>query len=220
LAFNGSGVFNRIYNWVADRNAGIKINSARMDQEMDGFAAGLSNCVTKDGQTTITAHIPFNGKKITGLGDAAADTDALNRQTGDGRYLRVSSGFATIAQYLSKAAPNLALDTNTAWGGAAFVTGPAISGTWAPDFATGINFDRTQSGNATLGAPSNAASGQSGIILLRQDATGGRTITFDAVFKFEDAVQPLYSTAANKANAVCYTVVSPTYILASLVKGL
>lgn len=61
-----------------------------MDAEMDGFATGLSNAITKDGQTTISQNIPFNNKKITGLGDATLDTDALNRQSGDARYARQS----------------------------------------------------------------------------------------------------------------------------------
>lgn len=59
MAFNGSGVFNRIYNWVNDKNNGIDITSSRMDGEDNGFATGLSTCLTKDGQQTATAKIPF-----------------------------------------------------------------------------------------------------------------------------------------------------------------
>lgn len=59
MAFNGSGLFVRLYNWVFDRDNSIKIQAQRMDDEMDGFATGLSNCVTADGQTTTTAIIPF-----------------------------------------------------------------------------------------------------------------------------------------------------------------
>jgi hypothetical protein len=92
LAFNGAGTFLRLYSWTQDKLNAIKINASRMDAEMDGFATGLSNCITKDGQTTITANIPFNGRKITGLGDATADTDALNRQSGDARFVRLSGG--------------------------------------------------------------------------------------------------------------------------------
>lgn len=88
LSFNGSGTFSRIYNWVTDRSNGIKIRADRMDEEMDGMAAGLSNCVTRDGQSTIAADTPWNNKKITGLADATGDTHALNRQTGDARYNR------------------------------------------------------------------------------------------------------------------------------------
>lgn len=72
---------------MTDRSNSIKIRADRMDEEMDGIATGLSNVICKDGQTTITANIPFNNRKITGLGDATAAADALNRQSGDARYL-------------------------------------------------------------------------------------------------------------------------------------
>lgn len=86
MAFNGSGTFQRLYNWVTDRTNSIKIRADRMDQEMDGYAAGLSNVICKDGQTTLTADLPFNNRKITGLGNATLAGDALNQQTGDVRY--------------------------------------------------------------------------------------------------------------------------------------
>lgn len=88
MPFNGSGTFQRVHSWTADRSNGIKVRSDRMDAEDDGFAAGLSNCIARDGQSTITADIPFNNKKITALADATGDTHALNRQTADGRYSR------------------------------------------------------------------------------------------------------------------------------------
>ncbi len=77
MAFNGSGTFNRIYNWTTDAGNGINIEPSRMDGEDNGFATGLSNCITKDGQTTITANIPFNSKKITGLANGSARTDSI-----------------------------------------------------------------------------------------------------------------------------------------------
>lgn len=75
MAFNGSGVFQRLYNWVNDAAANIKIRADRMDNEMDGMATGLSTCITKDGQTTITANLPMAGFKHTGAADAANFTD-------------------------------------------------------------------------------------------------------------------------------------------------
>jgi len=77
MAFNGSGTFNRIYNWTTDAGNGINIEPSRMDGEDNSFATGLSNCITKDGQTTITANIPFNSKKITGLANGSARTDSI-----------------------------------------------------------------------------------------------------------------------------------------------
>lgn len=87
MAFNGSGVFQRLYDWTTDAAGGVKIRADRMDAEDDGFATGLSNAICKDGQTTITENIPFNNKRITGLGNQAAATDAMNRQSSDARYL-------------------------------------------------------------------------------------------------------------------------------------
>ncbi len=96
MAFSG-GTFSRIHNWVTDKANLVKITASRFDAEMDGMATGLSTCILKDGTQTITDHIPFNGKKITGLGDAAAATDAMNRQASDARYLLLSGGTMTGA---------------------------------------------------------------------------------------------------------------------------
>lgn len=75
MSFNGSGVFLRLYSWVNDAAANIKIRADRMDNEMDGFATGLSTCLTKDGQTTVTANLPMATFRHTGVGNAAARTD-------------------------------------------------------------------------------------------------------------------------------------------------
>ena len=91
MAYNGSGSFIRLYNWVTDRANGVKIRADRSDAELDGIAAGLSNAICKDGQTTITADIPFNNHKLTGLGDASAAADAMNRQSGDARWQKIPS---------------------------------------------------------------------------------------------------------------------------------
>lgn len=75
MAFNGSGVFNRLYNWVNDAAANIKIRADRMDAEFNGIATGLTNCITKDGQTTVTANLPMVGFKHTGVGNASSSDE-------------------------------------------------------------------------------------------------------------------------------------------------
>lgn len=47
-----------------------------MDGEDDGFATGLSTAITKDGQQTVTADIPMNAHKFTGMADGTAATDS------------------------------------------------------------------------------------------------------------------------------------------------
>jgi hypothetical protein len=59
LAFNGSGVFNRVHNWVTDKGNAVAVTASRMDAEDDGMATGLSTALCKDGQQTATARIPF-----------------------------------------------------------------------------------------------------------------------------------------------------------------
>jgi hypothetical protein len=97
MAFNGTGTFLRIYNWVTDKVNAIPITASRVDGELDGMATGLSNCITKDGQTTITANIPFNSNKITGLGNGTARTDVINVgqvQDNQFQYLGTTGGAA------------------------------------------------------------------------------------------------------------------------------
>ncbi len=77
MAFNGSGVFVRVYSWQTDKINGIQIRADRMDGEDDGFATGLSTAICKDGQQTVTANIPFAGFRLTTIGAATAATDAL-----------------------------------------------------------------------------------------------------------------------------------------------
>lgn len=78
MAFNGSGTFNRLYSWVQDAANGINIDSTRMDNETNGIATALSDCVTRDGQSPFTANVPAGGFKITGLGLGVSGTDAAN----------------------------------------------------------------------------------------------------------------------------------------------
>lgn len=86
MAFNGSGLFERLYNWVNDKASGIKARADRMDAEMDGFATGLSTCITKNGQTTITANLPMATFRHTGVGNGVARDDyASLGQVQDGK---------------------------------------------------------------------------------------------------------------------------------------
>lgn len=66
-AFNGSGTFVRSYNWVTDAANGVNITASRVDTEDDGYAAGLTNCITRDGQGGPTANISWNGYNLTNV---------------------------------------------------------------------------------------------------------------------------------------------------------
>lgn len=55
----------------------------------------------------------------------------------------------------------------------------------------------TLGGNRTLANPTNLQAGQTVVWHVRQDATGGRTLSFGALFKFVGMLTPTLSTAAN-----------------------
>lgn len=141
MPFNGSGTFNRLYSWIVDAANGVDISSTRTDAEMNGFAAGLTNCITRDGQSPPSADLPMGGKKLTNLGNAASDTDALNRITADGRYAQTSivitfnnagSGAASGATYNGTAPVTISYNSI----GAAPLASPTFTGTPAAPTAT------------------------------------------------------------------------------------
>jgi hypothetical protein len=70
-----TGSFTRIHSWAADAAAGIDILASRMDQEDDNLAAGIDNCLAKDGQNSPTASLPMAGNRHTGAGIGQAHTD-------------------------------------------------------------------------------------------------------------------------------------------------
>jgi hypothetical protein len=55
MAFDGSGNFNRVYSWASDAANSINITASRVDTEDNGFASGLTLCVTRDGQGKMAA---------------------------------------------------------------------------------------------------------------------------------------------------------------------
>lgn len=90
------GVFTRARNWVSDHSGAINPQDTLFDQEDNNFAAGLNNCVTKDGTNKPSATMDWNAQRLTALADATAATDALNRQFADARYGQIVAGTFTI----------------------------------------------------------------------------------------------------------------------------
>ena len=66
--------------------------------------------------------------------------------------------------------------------------------------------------NTSLTTPSNMVAGQSGVIYLIQDATGGRTVKFSSVWKFPAGVTVIPTSTANAVDLLSYFVRSSTAI--------
>lgn len=160
MAFNGSGVFNRIYNWVTDKANTVAVTASRMDGEDDGFATGLSNTICRDGQSTTTARIPF----AAGLSAAAGSTSSVSySQTNDnntGLYFPAADQFGLVAggtSVINGTGTSVTITGTLTSTGALSVTGDSgITGTFfvTGDVAIGTSGNRVtingSSGNTTI----------------------------------------------------------------------
>jgi hypothetical protein len=76
MSFNGNGVF--LINTPGQPVvSGTTITSTAFNALTTDLASGLTNTITKDGQTNITANIPMSNFKITGLGAGTNPNDAV-----------------------------------------------------------------------------------------------------------------------------------------------
>lgn len=89
--------------------------------------------------------------------------------------------------------------------------------TITPDFAAGNNFSVTLGGNRTLANPTNLTAGQSGVIVVTQDGTGGRTLAFGSNWKFPGGTAPVLTTTASAVDVISYYVESSSRITARVV---
>jgi len=81
------------------------------------------------------------------------------------------------------------------------------------DFSTYQNFVLTLTGNVTLDNPTTEAVGQSGFIVLVQDATGGRTVSLGTDYETAGGSGLTVSSAASTTDIVPYVVASSGRIL-------
>ena len=103
------------------------------------------------------------------------------------------------------------------------VSNTAVTGTFTLDFSTANFFDLTLTGNTTIspsGIPANTRM-VSATIAAKQDATGGRTITWPAGTKYAGAVSPPATTNANAVDiwSIMTYDAGNTYIVSLSVKN-
>jgi hypothetical protein len=92
------------------------------------------------------------------------------------------------------------------------ITALTDGATITPDFSANNGFSVTLGGNRTLANPTNIVAGQSGVILITQDATGSRTLSYGSYWKFPGGTAPTLTTTANAVDALAYFVGSSTQI--------
>lgn len=78
MPFNGAGTFVSLGVPTFPAVTGEYILASYFNATMNDVFAGLTNCVTRDGQGGFQANVSFSGFKITDLGDGTNAGDAVN----------------------------------------------------------------------------------------------------------------------------------------------
>lgn len=92
MPYNGTGIFSRIYQWVNDAANDLDVDATRTDTDSNDIADGLTNCVTRDGQSPWLTNLPAGGMKITSLAAGTAAGDSVN-------YGQVFNGASFVTPY-------------------------------------------------------------------------------------------------------------------------
>jgi hypothetical protein len=189
---------------------------------MLGGGAGVCPGTTTTGTGVVTAvgnAVNTNGGLVTASTASIASGAIL---TGGGSATAISgitpgTGVATaLAAALSAAA-----DIQAGTSGSKLVVPSALAGSGAIqtltdgatvnwDMASGYNAKVTLGGNRTLAAPTNVTAGLTYQIWVIQDATGSRTLTWNAAYKFGTAGTPTLTTTANAIDLITCTAYAAT----------
>jgi len=157
-----------------------------------------------------------NGTSVNTLN--AAGFSAITTTQADARYVAIT-GSQTIT------GAKTFTSTVTITGAAAFTSAVNVSGpvnvntvtltdaaSIVPSFDAGNTFVVTLGGNRTLAAPTSANIGQSGSIRVIQDATGGRTLSYNSAYQFVSGSAPVMDTSAGAQSILVFSCRSATTI--------
>jgi len=157
-----------------------------------------------------------NGTSVNTLN--ASGFSAITTTQADARYATLST-----AQTITGA--KTFTSTVTITGAVAFTSAVNVSGpvnvntvtltdaaSIVPSFDAGNTFVVTLGGNRTLAAPTSANIGQSGSIRVIQDATGGRTLSYNSAYQFVSGSAPVMDTSAGAQSILVFSCRSATTI--------
>ena len=226
MSFNGSGTFliNSSGQPVVTNTI---ITSTAFNALTADLAAGLSTCLTKDGQTTPTANIKLGGFKLTNVGAPTIAGDALSfgqdatidDLTVTGTISVSGLGTYTNTQTFTGSTSALAAKLKNALEGVT-ISATAATGTIAYDVTTqsvlyytsnaAANWTLNVRGNGTTSLNSLMATGES--ITIAFLVTNGATAYYQSAFQVDGAsVTPKWQggtapTLGNASSIDAYTI--------------
>ena len=169
MARNGSGTYS-LYTPGNPVVTGTTISSTAFNNTMSDIATALTQSIAADGQTPITANIPMNSKKITGLAAGTTSGDALSYgQAGATVADLTASGNTTVGG-------NLAVTGTSGFTGAVTIANLTVTGTPAGKFIPAVVYK-----TATTSRSSTTAYADDPHLLL---ALTAGTYTIDCFLSF------------------------------------
>lgn len=72
------------------------------------------------------------------------------------------------------------------------------------DLSVGAFAQVTLTDNRALANPTNLVNGASYILIIKQDGSGSRTLSFGSAYKFADGVDPTLSTGTNAVDIIAF----------------
>ena len=172
-------------------------------QTLDKTVVGLANVDNTSDATKNAATATLTNKTLTspvlntGVSGTAIDTDTTLAANSD---TKLASQKATKAYADTKLAKSGGTLTGAVIDAVSALTDGA---TISIDASLGNIFTVTLGGNRTIAAPTNPTAGQKMILQLRQDVTGSRTVSWNAVFRFgTDITTPTLTTTASKTDYI------------------
>jgi hypothetical protein len=182
----------------------IDINAGTIDGTVIGGSSAAAGTFTN---LTATGTIAFANDSISG---DDVDGGTISNFASTGIDDNATSTTVTIDSSNNVTLANKLTITKSATAGT--LTDNA-TGSVTLNFATYQNFVLTLTGNVTLANPTTEAVGQSGFIVLVQDATGGRTVSLGTDYETAGGSGLTISSAASTTDIVPYVVAASGRIL-------
>ena len=189
---------------------------------LTGNATGLSGSpnitvtgVNASGVVTATS-FSGSGANLTGISSVSFATTSF----GLSGIPNLNVGITTVTQLginTTTIPTKLYVQGNAASNIVTLTDGATIT----PDFTLGNNFQVTIAASRTIANPTGVTTGQSGVIFIQEDGTGGYTVGWGTSWDFASSTAPTLITTASALNALPYFARSTTSIVVgSVISGI
>lgn len=181
-----------------------KINSSGVTGKISGNRLPLGT----DLAIGVVALTDSVSSTLNGSGGRAATPLAVKTAYDLAATKLNTSAKATGAQLRELVDNTNYLTSKTHADAAAYNTLTSSTGAFIPSQVSGINYNVTLASNVTVGDQNlfTYKEGTSGVFVLKQDSTGGRTVTWASIWDFGADGPPTIRTAPNAVDYVFYVI--------------